>query len=187
MYTDRIIPVSGVVLALAFICACSGPTLSEYEAHSRAEAEIRDILLEYLAAKRIFDIERYLACLHDEGRYHFECGRIVTKAELAKLLPAFWADLRSGDPAFYPINRECITGDYFETGRYVNPRMRVDRDRAGVVLKFTVGWWGLHHQIALAKEGGRWLITGLDWEMNQGVQGRTNKGDVNDIGFIGMC
>lgn len=140
--------------------------LVEYKPRNRSEQQIKTVLLEYLAAKQQFDIERYLACLRDGGRFHFECGRIVSKSELGQLLPRFWADLRSGNPAFYPINRECITGDYFDTGRYVNPLMTIDGDSARVVMKFTVGWWGLAHYVALVRTDNGWLINRLDWEMN---------------------
>jgi hypothetical protein len=108
---------TGVLLipvSFGMVACFSRTPLAEYASRNRAEAEIKAVLLEYLAAKRQFDIERYLAGLHAGGRFHFECGRILSKAELGRVLPGFWADMRSGNPAFYPINRECITGDYFD-------------------------------------------------------------------------
>ncbi len=151
---------------LSIMAGCNGTPLADYQSHSKSEAEIKAVLLEYLDAKRKFDIQRYLASLHAEGLYHFECGRMLSKAELGQLLPKFWADLQFGNPAFYPINRECITGDYFDTGRYVDPRMDVDGDTARVALKFTVGWWGLEHYVTLVRKDRAWLISRLDWEMN---------------------
>ena len=67
---------------------------------------------------------------------------------------------------FYPMNRECITGDYFDGGRYVDPRVKFADGTAEVILKFTVGWWGLNHYVTVARENQGWLISGLDWEMN---------------------
>jgi hypothetical protein len=152
---------------LLFVGAgCSQTTLADYQGRTPGETEIKAVLLEYLDAKRQFDIERYLACLHAAGRYHFECGRILSKTDIGYLLPKFWDHMRSGDPSFYPINRECITGDYFDHGRYVDPRIEIQADRATVTLRFTVGWWGLEHYISLVREDERWLINRLDWQMN---------------------
>lgn len=147
--------------------ACFSKTpLAEYKPRNQSEQQIKAVLLEYLAAKQQFDIERYLACLHAEGRYHFECGRILSKADIGHLLPEFWAHMRSGDPSFYPMNRECITGDYFDHGQYVDPRFEIDGLRANVTLRFTVGWWGLEHYVELVKEKERWVINRLGWAMN---------------------
>ena len=155
------------VLSFTILCTGCGRTdLADYQSRNKSEAEIKGVLLEYLAAKRQFDIDRYLAGLHAEGRYHFECGRILSKADLGYLLPKFWAHMRSGDPSFYPINRECITGDYFDNGQYVDPRFDIDGNRARVTLRFTVGWWGLEHYVALVKENEHWMINRLDWQMN---------------------
>ena len=162
----RYVTIMLTLLIVSMPIACSQISLSEYQTRNRAEEEIKTVLLEYLDAKQRFDIERYLACLHDRGRFHFECGRHLSKGELGQLLPGFWDDMRSGNPAFYPINRECITGDYFDTGRYVNPRMDVGDRIARVTLRFTVGWWGLNHYVSLVREDKGWLISRLDWEMN---------------------
>ena len=162
----RYVTIILTLLIVSMSIACSEISLSEYQARNRIEEEIKTVLLAYLDAKQRFDIERYLACLHDRGRFHFECGRRLSKGELGQLLPKFWDDMRSGNPAFYPINRECMTGDYFDYGRYVDPRMDIDGCRARVALRFTVGWWGLEHTVSLVKENERWMINGLDWDMN---------------------
>ena len=52
--------------------ACSQISLSEYQARNRAEEEIKTVLLEYLDALQRFDRERFLACLPDWGKFHFE-------------------------------------------------------------------------------------------------------------------
>ncbi|MCP3954842.1 MAG: hypothetical protein GY697_21860 [Desulfobacterales bacterium] len=166
MQVTRINMLLLVLGLLSLVAGCNGTPLAEYQSRNRSEEEIKAVLLEYLDAKRQFDIDRYLAGLHAEGRYHFECGRMLSKAELGQLLPKFWTDLRSGNSAFYPINRECITGDYFDTGRYVDPRMDIARENARVALKFTVGWWRLEHLVSLVKENEHWFINRLDWAMN---------------------
>jgi len=156
-----------VPLLIFFLsAACSRTPLGEYQPRNQTEEEIKTVIVEYLDAKRRFDIVQYLAGLHNQGRFHFECGRIVSKAELGQLLPGFWAGMRSGDPTFYPINRECITGDYFDSGQYVDPRITMAGDRAEVTLTFTDGWWGLEHYVSLIKENDCWVISRLDWEMN---------------------
>ena len=162
----RVATIIAPFLIFSLTVACSGTPLAEYQTRNRDEEEIKAVLLAYLDAKRQFDIERYLAYLHNQGHFHFECGKILSKTELGQLLPGFWADMRSGNPTFFPINRECITGDYFDSGRYVNPRMDVARDRAAVTLTFTVGWWRLNHYVLLVREKGEWVINRLDWEMN---------------------
>ena len=155
------------VLSLILVCiGCSRTDLADYQSDNRSEAEIKAVLLEHLKAKRQFDIERYLAGLHEDGRYHFECGRLLSKADIGDLLPKFWDHMQSGDPSFYPINRECITGDYFDYGRYVDPRMEISGESARVTLSFTVGWWSQEHYVSLVKVNERWMINRLDWGMN---------------------
>jgi len=146
--------------------ACSQVPLSAYQPKNQTEKEIKAVLINYLKAKQQFNINAYLDCLYDQGEFHFECGRFLTKEELGQLLPGFWNYMRSGDPSFYPINRECITGDYFDTGDYINPVIEARDDKAQVTLTFSVGWWRLNHYISLIKHYDCWLIKRLYWEMN---------------------
>ena len=60
------------LLIVSMSIACSQITLFDYQARNQAEEEIKTVLLEYLDAKQRFDIGRYLACLHDQGRFHFD-------------------------------------------------------------------------------------------------------------------
>ncbi len=72
---------TGVLLIMVSLgmSACFFRTpLAEYAPRNRAEAKIKTVLMEYLAAKRQFDIERYLAGLHAGGRFHFVLKRAKT-------------------------------------------------------------------------------------------------------------
>jgi len=82
----RYVTIMLTLLIVSMSIACSQITLSDYQARNQAEEEIKTVLLEYLDAKQRFDIGRYLACLHDRGRFHFECGRQLSRGEIGQLL-----------------------------------------------------------------------------------------------------
>ena len=151
---------------LIVVLACYGPSLETYTPANPDEAAIVSLLIQYQEAKVACDLEQYLDCLHEEGRYHFGRGIMATKAQLAEDLPGFWAGLKSGKRHFYPMNREMITGNYVRTGRLVGPEIDIRNGTAKVTVSFTKRGWRLRHYITLVKEKGRWWITRLDWETN---------------------
>lgn len=156
--------VSFLILLLAL--SCVGPSLTEYTPTNRQEREIITLLLQYQEAKINSDLEPFLACLHEKGQYHFGRGRMVSKEQLKKMLPEFWAGIKSGNRKHYPMNREMITGNYVITGRFYNPQITVNQETAEVRALFMKWGWRLHHYISMVKENDRWLIYRLDWDTN---------------------
>ncbi len=146
--------------------ACSGTSLKAYPVKSQAEKAIIAVLTRYEAAKNRFDIEGYLAVLHPAGRYMLGGDAMVSKKRLAEHLPVFWEKLRSYDPNFFPITRESVNGNFFESGWFVNPKIRIAGDTAHVTMTFSKGFWHLDHLVSLRREEGRWWIDRLDWEQN---------------------
>lgn len=158
--------VFAVGLCMLLLPACFGTPVEFYLPKSDDEAAICDVLVRYVAAKRRFNVAGLLACLHPDGRYHFAGQREMTKASLAGWLGDFWQRLKAGDPGVMTIAREDLNGDFFLTGRYVNPVIEVNGDRARVRLTFTKGWWGSFHTVFLVRENRRWIINRLEWPRN---------------------
>ena len=146
--------------------SCSGPSLEEYFPKSQEEKKIISLLIQYQDAKINCDLDQFLSCLHENGVFHFGSGFMLSKNELKKSLPSFWAGLKSGSTEFYPMNREMITGNYILTGRFFNPIISINKDSADVILTFRKYGWRLRHFISMIKENDRWLISRLDWETN---------------------
>ncbi|MCP4344194.1 MAG: nuclear transport factor 2 family protein [Desulfobacterales bacterium] len=138
--------------------------MTEYVPENREQADIKSLLIQYRNAKNNFNLEQYLACLHDNGKYTYKSRRIVSKEQLKKELPVFWAGVKSGDQKFYPISRESLNGNYFRSGQFINPKIRVSKNTAEVTVTFTKWTWRLKHYISMVKENGHWLINRLDWE-----------------------
>lgn len=153
-------------LVLSLILACAGPSLTEYTPANRQEQEIITLLLQYQEAKINCDLVSFLACLHENGQYHFGRGRMVSKEQLKKMLPEFWAGIKSGNRKHYPMNREMITGNYIITGRFYNPQITVNQKTAEVRVLFMKWGWRLHHYISMVKENNQWRIARLDWDTN---------------------
>ena len=156
------------ILLILFSCAlsCSGTPLTAYAPGNQDEKKIITLLLAYEDAKINCDLDRYLACLHEKGTFHFGRGYMVSKEQLRQYLPAFWAGLQSGSRIVYPMNREMITGNYVLTGRFYNPNIRIEHNTADVTMTFMKWGWPLRHFVSLHKEDDQWLITRLDWEEN---------------------
>lgn len=151
-----------MIFMLAF--SCSNTSLKEYASENQQETEIVKILIQYQDAKNNFDLEKYLACLHNQGKYYFGGGQMVSKEELKKLLPNFWTRLQSGDRTFYPMSRESLNGNYFQSGEFINPQIVITQDTADVTVTFTKDGWRLKHYISMVRENNQWLIKRLDWE-----------------------
>ena len=158
--------VSVALVLIAFALSCSGPSLREYTPRNQAEMAIIALLTQYQEAKINCDLESYLACLHEKGRYHFGRGTMASKQQLREWLPGFWAGLKTGNRKYFPVNREMITGNYIITGRFYNPVITVNQETAEARVLFMKWGWRLHHYISMVKENGKWRIIRLDWDTN---------------------
>ncbi len=160
---SKFFSVTLMILMSAFSCS-EDTSLTEYVPENQDEREIRSLLIQYQDAKNRSDLEQFLACLHDQGRYSFRGGAMISKGRLKKLFPGFWAELKSGNPAIYPITHECVTGDHFLSGRLMNPQITVSGNTAKITMRFTSGWWSQRHYVSMLRDNGRWLINRLDWD-----------------------
>lgn len=151
-----------LLVALLAAFACDAP-LERYEAQSPSETAIVSVLIQYQEARNRFDLERLLPLLHDEGRFTFQCGMMISKKRLKDLLPGFWAALQAGDSSVIPIVHECINGDYYHSGRLNNPQIEIHDGRARATVLFTKGVCRVRLYVALQREGDRWLITRTEW------------------------
>jgi hypothetical protein len=77
--------------------------------------ELNISVSQYQDAKINCNLDQFLACLQENGTFHFGRGFMLSKNELKESLPSFWAGLKSGSREFYPMNREMITGNYILT------------------------------------------------------------------------
>jgi hypothetical protein len=150
-----------LVVSLAAV-ACDAP-LERYEAQSASETEIVSVLMRYQEARNRFDLKRLLSLLHEDGRFTFQCGMMISKKRLKELLPGFWAELQAGDSRVIPIVHECINGDYYSSGRLNNPQIEIHDDRARATVLFTKGVCRVRLYVALQREDDRWLITRTEW------------------------
>ena len=100
------------LLIITLNISCSGPSLEEYLPKVQEEKKIISLLIQYQDAKINCNLDQFLACLHENGVFHFGRGFMLSKNELKESLPSFWAGLKSGSREFYPMNREMITGNY---------------------------------------------------------------------------
>ncbi len=151
-----------VLMILLLTLSCSDTPLKEYEYKSQEEKEILALLIEYEDARNRFDIERYLATLHDQGVYHYACNVMVSKEALRNDLPEFWIKLRAGE-LLSPMCRENMTGNYFLTGALHNPEISIDQDTARIKLMYSSWGFRLIRYIHARRDDGRWLINRLDW------------------------
>ena len=154
------------LLMITWNISCSGPSLEEYLPENPEEKKIVSLLIQYQDAKINCNLDQFLACLQENGTFHFGRGFMLSKNELKESLPSFWAGLKSGSREFYPMNREMITGNYILTGRFFNPKIVIYQESAEVILTFMKYGWRLRHYISMIKENDQWLITRLDWETN---------------------
>jgi hypothetical protein len=151
-----------IITAFVIFSCCDAP-IATYEPKNQDEKEIISVLIQYQDAKNHFDIERLVSFLHDKGEFTFQCGRMVTKAVLKEEFPSFWADIRSGNAAVFPIVHECINGDYYKSGELNNPQIEIDNDTAVATVLFTNGVCRVDLYFSMLRENDRWLITRTEW------------------------
>ena len=154
-----------LAISLGFmICACANTSLEDYVPNNQAEADIVALLIRYQNARKNFDLESYLDCLHDQGVFHYASRIMVSKQQLSALLPEFWMQLQKGSRSFFPMCRENLSGNYFVSFRLANPKIIISQTTAEAVVTYVNTGWRLKHYISLIKENNQWLIIRLDWE-----------------------
>jgi hypothetical protein len=151
-------------VCIAFvIISCGDIPMSEYQPKNQDEREIVSLLMKHQDAKNHFDIDKLLPLLHNEGKFSFECGRMISKRQLKTELPGFWADIKSGNTAIIPIVHECINGDYFKTGELNNPKIVIHSETARAAVLFTNGVCRIEQYFSLVRENHKWLINRTEW------------------------
>jgi len=155
-----------VLFALIFNgCLPGDVQLTEYRPKSKVEGEIVALLIEYQDAKNRQDLNRFLSCLDEQGRFSYRGAAMVSKGGLRTSLPGFWKTLQSPNRfVVYPLVHEFVTGDYYLSGRLVNPRIYINESSVDVTVTFASGWWRQKHFISMQRVNDRWMITMLDWE-----------------------
>lgn len=151
------------VLSMIFWCGC-GTQISDIQARNQTEREILSLLTVYQEAKNDRDMENLMVLLHPAGEFSYACGIMVSKAELAEMLPAFWAKLDNELLKTVPMAHECLNGDYYTTGILRDPEIIVSGNRANVKVWFTRPLWSsLLQFFNLVREEGNWRITRTWW------------------------
>lgn len=152
-----------LVLCLIFWCGCGTP-VSDIQPRNQSEREILSLLTLYQDAKNDRNMDGLMDLLHPAGEFSYGCGVMVSKAELAKNLPAFWAGLDKELLKTVPMAHECLNGDYYTTGILREPEIVVSGDRAHVTVWFTRPLWSsLLQFFNLTREEGTWRITRTWW------------------------
>lgn len=152
------------VVVVAAVLGRSEKALSDYRPGNQEESEIVAFLMKYENTRRKFNLQGYLACLHDKGIYHHAGGVMVSKQKLAESLPGFWEGLRKGSREFFPMCRESLNGNWFVGFHIFSPIIELDGNEAKVTVTYSNAGWRIKHFIHLLKENNAWLITLLDWE-----------------------
>ena len=158
---------SAAVAAVAMVAAVLGRSekaLSDFSPRNQEESEIIGLLMKYENTRSKFDLQGYLACLHDHGIYNHAGGVMVSKQKLAESLPSFWEGLRRGSREFFPMCRESLNGNWFVGFHIFNPIIELDGNEARVTVTYSKAGFRIKHFIHLLKENNTWLITLLDWE-----------------------
>lgn len=144
-----------------------GVSLEEYVPVNYDEKEIITLLSTFNTAKLERDLEKYLACLCDNGSYMFGGGLIVSKEYLKFMLPEFWTALDAGNMQVFPSSRESLNGNFFD-GQLFDPKIQIDGNKAKVVTTFVtpvLRWimWKRTLFISLQKKHGDWRIESFVW------------------------
>lgn len=152
-----------LMLFASVISSCGDASITTYTPKNQDEGEIISLLIQYHDAKNRFDLEKLLSCLDDQGEFSFECGLMVSKTKLKNLLPIFWAELGSGNPAAIPLVHECINGNYYTSGELNNAEIEIKNGKAEVTVVFTKGVCRVPFYLSMRQNKDRWLITRTEW------------------------
>lgn len=153
-----------VIVLSVTAMGCRITSIDSYVPQTPDEGEIIGVLKQYRDAKNDYDIDRYLACLHPDGRFSFMGCHVLTKSSLEEQLPRFWHRLRKKDATLYPMVHETVTGDFFQDWFFYRPEISVDGNTAEASVMCRA--WRVcsqRHDIFLVKENGRWMISETAW------------------------
>lgn len=164
-----------IVFSVVLITAClilvgygmfSGTPIRKYAPENGDEAAIVALITRFHGAATARDTKTYLACLDGEGQFMFSGTRMVSKPELASLLPEFWAALESGDMTARAMCRESLNGNFFDGSLY-DPVISTDGSRAKAVVSFVtpIIRWKTLLFLDLVKQDQGWRIHRLKWDM----------------------
>lgn len=152
-----------IITAVVIFSGCDH-SISEYRTENEDEREIISILIQYQDAKNKFDIKKLLSFLHDKGKFSFACGMMVSKAELKRVLPGFWAEMNSGKLGVVPMAHECLNGDYYKSGELKNPEIKINNNTAEATVRFTKRFSSsLLLYFSMVREKNHWMITRTEW------------------------
>lgn len=155
--------ISGIILVYLY-AMLSGTPISKYIPKNEDEQHIMTLISTFHQAGLNHDLGTYLACLDDGGSFMFSGSLMVSKVELAKLLPTFWQELESGNMLVMANSRESLNGNFL-SGRFYNPVIVLKGKEAEAVVTFItpVLRWKTKLFLQLQKQKGYWLIHHLAW------------------------
>jgi len=158
--------VIGILLTMAVFGMYSGTRIDKYIAKNTDEAQIIALLNSFQKARKEYNLETYLACLSDNGKFMFGGSIMVSKKELRKLLPAFWEDRRTNHIKTRPSSREELNGNFFD-GILYNPIIKVTKNKAKAVVTFVtpIIRWKTKLFLDFRKHNGFWQISRLEWDI----------------------
>jgi hypothetical protein len=158
-----------VVTALV-VLAVSGmfyrTRLDRYVPKTCDEEAIIGLIKKFHTAKNEYNLNTYLACLSENGKFMFAGSIMVSKKKLEKLLPPFWADRRSSALLTRPSSREELNGNFFP-GELYDPVIVVGKDRAKTTITFMtpITRWTTKLFLDFQRQNSSWLISKLEWDM----------------------
>lgn len=174
--TDRPGITKEVLISVIVITVClvtlvsgmydSGTRIDRYIPGNAEEAAIIQRIIAFHDAASTHDLESYLSCLSHGGKYMFSGTLMVSKEELARLLPGFWADLESGNMLARAMCRESLNGNFFN-GILYDPVIEITGNTAAAAIKFItpVSRWKTYLFLKFRKRNNTWKIHELEWDM----------------------
>ena len=159
--------VVAVLLVMALFGMYSGTRIDRYIPKNDNEAQIITLLNKFNKASIGYNLETYLSCLSDNGKFMFGGSIMVSKRELKKLLPPFWADRQSSYIGTRPSSREELNGNFFN-GIFYDPVIAVEKDKATAVVTFVtpIIRWKTKLFLDFRKHDGSWQISRFEWDMS---------------------
>ena len=163
--------VSVIIIAVCIVTLVlgmydSGTRIDRYIPRNVDEAAIIRRIIVFHNAASNHDLESYLSCLSSEGKFMFSGTLMVSKSELARLLPGFWADLESGNMLVRAMCRESLNGNFFN-GFLYDPVIEIAKNRATAIVKFVtpITRWKTYLFLKFEKYNNRWEIHEVEWDM----------------------
>jgi len=164
----QLLIIAAVFLALgAFMLGRQpGTPLKAFVPATEDEANLILLIQRFHKARQDKELKIYLACLSGRGSFMFAGGPMLSKPELARALPGFWAGLAAGDLTAMAFSRESLNGNFLE-GDLFDPEIVVQGTRARASLRFATprSGWQTRLFLVFEKEAAGWRITRLAWDM----------------------